>query len=109
MDLQSGARSDCGLRSLVGAVAAGFLFLTGFECACMVDCVLCAGAVLQLSALHGDGLSRLPSFRRFSEVPHLYGPYDGTDCADAAAVAPLAAASALDLHHLSDVEPVALQ
>src|ERR1700680_2703163 len=64
LDLQSLARPDRGLASVVVAASFAFVFFAGFERARLVGCVLCAGALLQLSALHGDDLSRLPSRRR---------------------------------------------
>src|ERR1700676_4964157 len=94
---------------MVGAAVVAFLFFAGFERPHVVTRVLCAGALFQLSPLHGDDLSRLPSRRRLPEIPNLYGPYHGAIGADAAAVASLAASAALDLHHLLDLEPVALQ
>src|ERR1700727_1554747 len=109
MDLQSGARFNRGLRSLVGAATTDFLFLAGLERPNLVDCVLRAGVVLQLPALHGDDLSRLPPRRRFRKISDFYRPHYGVDGAHAIAVAFLAGPSALDFHYLFDVEPVALQ
>src|ERR1700678_383488 len=65
VDIRSVARSDGGMWSVVRATLADFLFFNRFERARLGSSVLCAGAVFQLSALHGDDLPRLPPRGRF--------------------------------------------
>src|SRR5579864_8574162 len=103
------ARPDRGVWSVVRAAAAGFVLVAGLERPDLVAVVLCAGPVLQLSALHGDDLPRISSGGRFPKVSRLYRPHHGAGRPYADAVALLAALVALDLHYLSDLEPVALQ
>src|SRR5579872_4519138 len=61
LDLQSLARPDRGLRRMVRPTAPRLLSLNRLQRPHMVGCVLCAGLPVQLSALHGDDLPRLPS------------------------------------------------
>src|ERR1700722_5754683 len=109
MDLWSMDRCDCWMRRVVGAASADLLLLDCVEHASVVGCILRAGVSLQLSALHGYDLPGLPSRGRFSEIPHLHDAHHGADCADAAAGAFVGPDSAVDFHHLSNLEPVALQ
>src|ERR1700722_5214067 len=109
MDIQSLARSDRGLWRVVGPAAPGVVSFPGFKRADMVSRILRAGTVLQLSALHGDDLPRLPPRGRLSQVSDIHGSHHRASRTDSAAVASLAAHSALDFHHLPDLESVALQ
>src|SRR5580700_2777983 len=97
------------MRGVVGSVVAHLLLLDCLERPCMVGRLLRPGAIFQLSALHGDHLSRLPPRRRLPEIPNLHGAYHGPDCTDAGAGALLGPNFALDLYHLFDLEPLALQ
>src|SRR5271156_4371003 len=94
---------------VVGSAVADLLLLDRFERACMGGCLLRPGAIFQLSALHGDHLSRLPPRRRLSQIPKLHGAHYGADRADAGAGAFLGSNFALDFYHLFDLEPLALQ
>src|SRR5579864_9466077 len=109
MGIRPMARPDRGLRSVVGAAAGDLVFLNCFKCSGLVCGVLCAGAFLQLSALHGDDLPRLPSRGRLSPLSDLHGSHHGVDRADADRFSCLGPGSALDFHPLPDVESVALQ
>src|SRR5580704_15258544 len=103
------ARSDGGMRSLVGPALADLLLLDRFERTGLVGCLLRLGAIFQLPALHGDDISRLPSRGRLSQISNLHRTHYGVDRADAGVGAFLGSNIALDFHHLFDLEPVALQ
>src|SRR5271155_4913873 len=97
------------MRGVVGSAIADLLLLDCCKRPCMVGRLLCPRTIFQLPALHGDHLSRLPPRRRLSQIPNLHGAYYGTDRTDAGAGAFLGSNFALDLYHLFDLEPVALQ
>src|SRR6266487_766229 len=94
---------------MVGSAAADFVFDAGFERADLGTGVLRPGFLLQLSALHGDDLSRLPPGRGLREVPRLHSSHNGAGGADAVPVACLGSDAAVDLHDLRNVESMALQ
>src|SRR5580704_14324446 len=103
------ARSRGGMWRVVGSALAAFLFFFRLQDARLVDCFLRSGACLQLSALHGHNLSRLPPCRRFPQISNLHRPYDGSTSSDRTGFALLAGTASLDFHSLSHVESVALQ
>ena len=109
LDLQSLARPDRGLRSVVCAAAVAFVFFAGFERA--------RRGRLRSTCWRSSSTIRT-TWRRFTAPTIAPKTSRNTAssqsisqrcCADAAVVAFLAAPAALDLHHLFDLEPVALQ
>src|SRR5580704_11216845 len=70
--------------------------------------VLFSGVAIQLSSLHGHGLSRLSYARRVREIPDLYGARGSAARAGRSRHALLVRAASLDFHALYLLEPVAL-
>src|SRR5581483_5507096 len=88
LDLQSLARPGRRLRSVVGSTPARVLFRGLLQYADVVHRLLCAGPVLQLSALHGHVVPRLPSFGRIREIQNLHRSHHGA-CSPNASVGAL--------------------
>ena len=99
---------DRGMRRLVGSFIIARLFFVCREHPHLVDRFLRSRIVLQLSALHGDDLSRVPHPGGLQQIPDLYRPHHAVGGADRGFVACLAARSALDFYDLPVGKPLAL-
>src|SRR5215469_7531519 len=94
---------------MVGTSFATGVFLVGFAYPHLVCRVLCAGAVLQLSALHGDDLPRVSPRSGLPALPHLYGTHRVADADDGSVDSLLGSRTALDLHFVPGGQSLALQ
>src|ERR1022692_3146055 len=96
------------MRGVVRAFAAAGLSVYRVQRAGSGRRILRAGAAVQLSALHGHDLSRLPYSRGFREIQDLHHPHYRA-AAHHRAVGPwIPAPAAVDLHALPHLESLAL-
>src|SRR5215469_6196188 len=96
------------MRRVVGPTAACDKLRCRLEGSRVVVCVLHAGAVLQLSALHGHRIPRLPPLRRVREIPVLYRSRSGAAGLCRADGTSLVPAAAVDFHAVYLLESLAL-
>src|SRR5215471_8922272 len=96
------------MRRVVGPTAACDKLRCRLEGSRVVVCVLHAGTVLQLSALHGHRIPRLPPLRRVREIPVLYRSRSGAAGLCRADGTSLVPAAAVDFHAVYLLESLAL-
>jgi tetratricopeptide (TPR) repeat protein len=108
VDLSSVARPAGGLRRVVGAVVGCSGVAHAFAHAWMGNWILFTRGDFQLSALHGDDLSRVSHTGKLREVQDFYAAYHAASRGHRHSVARVVLVAAVDFHALHLLEPVAL-